>query len=214
MKPIAVILVAGALSISLAQAQDVGFSAGPQAGIAISAFEQNWKDFYGIGYGGGAHIDADIVRFFTARLNIEYYTFASDKEKLKPALAAEFGILPSNIASLSGGNISAFIVALEAIGKIPTKSLVTPYALFGFGIHTISLSDLSGSDKSGRSATLSASDVNFNGGTKFGLDFGLGFEFRLNRTVSLTTEFKYVLVFTENNSNAAMPITIGANFHF
>jgi opacity protein-like surface antigen len=147
-------------------------------------------------------------------LNIEYYTFASDKEKLKPALAAEFGILPSNIASLSGGNISAFIVALEAIGKIPTRSLVTPYALFGLGIHSISLSDLSGSDKSGRSATLSASDVNFNGGTKFGLDFGLGFEFRLNRTVSLSTEFKYVLVFTENNSNAAMPITIGANFHF
>jgi opacity protein-like surface antigen len=212
MRPLAVILVAGALSISVAEAQDVRFSTGPQAGIAISAFEQTWKDFYGIGYGGGAHVDADIAQFFSARLNIEYYTFASDKEKLKPLLAPQFNLLPSDIASLSGGNVSAFIVALEAIGKIPTKSLVTPYALFGLGIHTISLSDLSGSDKSGRTATLTADDIKFDGGTKFGLDFGLGFEFRLNRAVSLTTEFKYVLVFTANNSNAAMPITVGANF--
>jgi opacity protein-like surface antigen len=213
MRPIAAILFAGALSVSLAEAQDVRFSVGPQAGIAISAFEDTWKDFYGIGYGGGVHVDADIVRFFSARLNIEYYTFGSDKEKLKPLLAPLFNLQTSDIASLSGGNISAFIVAMEALGKIPTKSLVTPYALFGLGIHTISLSDLSGSDRSGRSATLTADDVKFNGGTKFGLDFGLGFEFRVNRAVALTMEFKYVLVFTENNSNAAMPITIGANFH-
>ena len=213
MKPLAAILIAGALSLRLAQAQDVRFSVGPQAGIAISAFEETWKDFYGIGFGGGAHVDADIVRYFSARLNIEYYTFASDKDKLKPLLAPEFGITASDIASLSGGNISAFIVAMEAIGKIPTKSMITPYALFGLGIHSISLSDLSGSDKAGRSATLTSDDVKFDGGTKFGIDFGLGFEFRVTRDVALTVEFKYILVFTENNNNAAMPITVGANFH-
>ena len=126
-------------------------------------------------------------------------------------MATQFGLQASDIASLSGGNISAFIVALEALGKIPTNSIVTPYALFGLGIHNISLSDLSGSDKAGRTATITSDDIAFNGGTKFGLDFGLGFEFRVSRSVSLTTEFKYVLVFTENNTNAAMPITIGAN---
>jgi opacity protein-like surface antigen len=213
MKALAVILVAGALSISLAHAQDVRFSVGPQAGIAISAFEDNWKDFYGIGYGGGAHVDADIAKFFSARLNIEYYTFASDKDKIKPIAAAEFGIPVANITSISGGNVSAFIVAMEALGKIPTKSPVTPYALFGLGIHSLSLSDLSGSDKAGRSATLTADQVKFDGGTKFGLDFGLGFEYKIDSFVSLTAEFKYVLVFTANNSNGAMPIALGANFH-
>jgi hypothetical protein len=213
MRSMTVILVAGILSISLANAQDVRFSVGPQAGIAISAFEDTWKDFYGIGFGGGAHVDADIARFFSARLNIEYYTFASDKDKLKAVVAPQFNLQASDIASLSGGNISAFIVAMEVLGKIPTRSILTPYALVGLGIHSISLSDLSGSDKTGRSATATADDVNFDGGTKFGLDFGIGFECRLNHSVDLTMEFKYVLVFTQNNSNAAMPITVGANFH-
>ena len=212
MRSMAAILVVGLLSIALANAQDVRFSVGPQAGIAISAFEQNWKDFYGIGYGGGGHVDAEIAKFFSARLNVEYYTFASDKDKLKPLVASQFGLQASDVTSLSGGNISAFIVALEALGKIPTKSAITPYALFGLGIHSISLSDLSGSDKSGRSATLTSDDVNFDGGTKFGLDFGIGFEYRLNHATALTVEFKYVLVFTPNNTNAAMPITVGANF--
>ena len=124
MRSMTVILVAGILSISLANAQDVRFSVGPQAGIAISAFEDTWKDFYGIGFGGGAHVDADIARFFSARLNIEYYTFASDKDKLKAVVAPQFNLQASDIASLSGGNISAFIVAMEAL-KIPTKSVVT-----------------------------------------------------------------------------------------
>ena len=91
--------------------------------------------------------------------------------------------------------------------------MVTPYALFGFGIHSLSLSDLSGSNKAGQSASLTSDDVHFNGGAKFGLDFGVGFEFKVNPAVSLSAEFRYVLVFTENNSNAAMPITFGANFH-
>jgi len=200
--------------VSLAAAQDVRFSAGPHAGIAISSFEQDWKDFYGAGFGGGAHVDADFVKFFSARLDIEYYTFASDKSKLKPIVASFFGLQATDIASLSGGNVGAFIVALEGIGKIPTRSAVTPYALFGFGIHSLSLSDLSGSDKSGRTATATSDDVKFDGGTKLGLHFGLGAEYRVNRAFSLALEFRYVLVFTTNNTNAAMPITVGANFGF
>jgi len=201
-------------AVSLAAAQDVRFSAGPHAGIAISSFEQDWKDYYGIGYGGGAHFDADIARFFSARLDIEYYTFASDKTKLKPVVAAFFGLQPTSIASLSGGNIGAFIIALEGIGKIPTQSPVTPYALFGVGIHSLSLSDLSGSDTQGRTASATSDDVKFDGGTKLGLDFGIGMEYKVNRAVSLALEFRYVLVFTANNTNAAMPVTVGANFHF
>jgi len=213
MKARTLLLFVSIFLVSMATAQNVRFSAGPHAGIAISSFEEGWKDFYGTGFGGGAHVDADIVRFFSVRLNVEYYTFASDKTKLKPVVASFFGLLPTQIASLSGGNVGAFIVALEAIGKIPTQSAVTPYGLFGFGIHSLSLSDLSGSDTQGRTATATGDDVKFNGGTKPGLHFGLGAEYRVNRALSLALEFRYVLVFTENNSNAAMPITVGANFH-
>jgi len=213
MRKLATILFAGALLVTLARAQDVRFSVGPHVGIAISAFEDKYKDYFGTGFGGGGHADADIAQYFSARLNVEYYTFASDKTKLKTLVADHFGIQTTDISSLSGGNVSAFIVALEGIGKIPTTSPVTPYALFGFGIHSISLSDLSGSATNGQSATLTSDQINFDGGTKFGLDFGFGAEYKINKQVSLALEFRYVLVFTTNNNNAAMPITIGANFH-
>jgi len=213
MKTVIALSIAGGLCFSLAHAQEVKFAVGPQVGIAISAFPDPWKDYYGTGFGGGGHADANIAPFFSARLNVEYYSFGSDKDKLKTVVAPQFGITASDITSISGGNISVFIVSMEALGKIPTKSIVTPYALFGVGIHSINLSDLSGSDRLGRSTTVTSDDIKFNGGTRLGLDFGFGLEYRLNRMVSLSTEFKYVLVFTENNTSAAMPITIGANFH-
>ena len=201
------------LVTSFATAQRVGFDAGVHGGVAISAFEDLISDFYGIGFGGGGHLDANIVKFFTTRLNIEYYTFAADQDKLREAVAPAFGLRASDIASSSGGAVNVFIVTMNAIGKIPTGSAVTPYALFGFGIHSISLSDISGSTTSGDSGTITADDVGFKEGTKFGLDFGFGFEFATSKTVDLSLEFKYVLVFTENNSNGAMPISLGANFH-
>ena len=207
------IILACLVFAALARAQDVKFSVGPQAGIAIEAFEQGWSDYFSVGFGGGAHADVDIVRFFSVRLNVDYYTFASDKDKLKTLVADYYGILPSDIASLSGGNVGSFNVSMQAIGKIPTQSSVTPYALFGVGIHSLTLSDLNGSSPTYGSGTITSDQINFDGGTKFGLDFGFGVEYAASRQVALTMEFRYVLVFTKNQNNGAMPITIGANFH-
>jgi len=213
MRQIVVALFVLIFSTSLATAQKVGFGVGLHGGIAIPAFEDLIKDFYNIGYGGGGHLDVNIVQFFSTRLNVEYYTFAADQDKLKEAIAPRVGLQVSDIASSSGGAVNVFIVTMNALGKIPTGSAVTPYALFGLGIHSISLSDISGTTTGGQSGTLTADDVGFKEGTKFGLDFGFGFEFAVAPSVDLSAEFKYVLVFTEDNSNGAMPITLGANFH-
>ena len=211
MKVLCVTLVAILLVVYPSTAKDVTVSLGLHGGPAISAFEDLISDFYTIGFGGGAHVDVNVAPFFTLRLNGEYFTFSSDKEKLKAAIAPQFGLQPSDISDAGGGAINVVIVTLNALGKIPTKSAVTPYGLFGFGIHSISLSDLTGSVM-GQSGTITADDIGFKEGTKFGLDFGFGLEFQASKTANISVEFKYVLVFTENNSNGAMPITLGASF--
>ena len=211
MKILCATLVAILLVVYPSTAKDVTVSLGLHGGPAISAFEDLISDFYTIGFGGGAHVDVNVAPFFTLRLNGEYFTFSSDKEKLKAAIAPQFGLQPSDISDAGGGAINVVIVTLNALGKIPTKSAVTPYGLFGFGIHSISLSDLTGTVM-GQSGTITADDIGFKEGTKFGLDFGFGLEFQASKTANISVEFKYVLVFTENNSNGAMPITLGASF--
>lgn len=214
MRSVAAIVTCILMTSVVSAQQRVTFGAGAQAGIAISAFPDVVKDYYGLGYGGGGHFDVNFIPALTARMNIEYFTFASDKDKLKKVLAPRFGILPSDITNLSGGGIGVFIVTVNAIGKVPTGTDITPYGLFGFGIHSISLSDLTGSDNRGRSGTATASDIGYSTQTKFGLNFGIGAEYRVARSVTLNLEFRYVLVFTDNQSSAAMPITVGATFGF
>ena len=211
MKNLGVILAVVLLASRPSAAKDPTFAIGLHGGPAISAFEDLISDFYTIGFGGGAHVDVNIAPFFSLRLNGEYFTFPSDKDKLKAAIAPMFGLQASDISNADGGAINVVIVTLNALGKIPTNSAVTPYALFGLGIHTISLSDLTGSVM-GQSGTVTADDLGFKEGTKFGLDFGFGLDFQASRSASISVEFKYVLVFTEDNSNGAMPITVGASF--
>jgi len=207
-------IVAFILLTNMVNAQQrVTFGAGAQAGIAIEAFQASIKDYYSIGYGGGGHFDVNFMPALTTRMNIEYYSFASDKDKLKQQLAPLYGVQPGDITGLSGGTIGVFIVSLNAIGRVPTGTNVSPYGLFGLGIHSISLSDLSGS-AFGQTGTLTAEDLGVKTGTKFGLNFGVGVDMRVARGVNLNLEFKYVLVFTEDETNAAMPIMVGVTFKF
>ena len=46
------------------------------------------------------------------------------------------------------------------------------------------------------------------GETKFGLNFGAGAEFKFGQFKAFI-EFKYVLIFTKDESTGHMPITIG-----
>ena len=207
MKRIAVTLFALLFLYSSSLGQKVAVEGGVHGGASISAFQDLISDFYGVGYTAGGHLDVNIVKSFSARLSADYHAFPSDKDELKPALGALFGVEPSSITGLEGGTISVFAVTLNALGKVPTSNLVTPYALFGLGIHSINLSDITGS-ANGESGTVTADDLDFKEGTKFGLNFGFGTEFKL-RGFKLFVQAGYTLVFTEDESNGTIPIILG-----
>ena len=210
MKRLVLVILAVVLASSVSLSRDAKFGIGLQGGASVSAFQDLIKDFYGVGFNGGVHFDIDIIPAFSARFNADYHSFGSDKDKLKAAVAAEVGVPAASIDNLSGGNVNVISVTLNAMGKIPTRSSVVPYALFGVGIHNISLSDITGSAQ-GQSGTVSADDIGFKEGTKFGLNFGVGSEFQM-KTVVIFIQAGYTIVFTEDESNGAIPIIVGVTF--
>lgn len=221
--------------------QSVTYALGANAGIAVSALESDLSDYYGLGYGGGVHFDINIFQFLTTRMNVEYYFFPSDKSKFPQLVAfglaeqagySDFyaptvaGKLEPYISDISGATVSFFNVNFDVIGKLVTEASITPYGLFGIGIHSYSISDLTlngptvdlavqgpARDNKGNviisPLTASASELNINTGTRFGMNFGVGAEFDITHSYTLDIECKYVLIFTENNSNGAIPIMVG-----
>lgn len=208
---VAVVIILLLLGSTNAQAQ-LSFGGGPHAGFSFSSFPKAVKDFYGIGIGFGAHGDLNIVKFVTVRLNFDYHIFASDKDKLLPAnLVDQFGNpIPKSDLSISGLNAKAFGITANGIGKLPTGSPFTPYAVVGFGIHILNISD---GTLTYKPATQSFPiQTGLGSETKFGLDFGAGSEFAIGPKLKLFMDVKYVIIFTSNESTGHIPLTVGATF--
>lgn len=208
MEKLLVILALLVASFSVSPAQ-FSFSGGPHGGLTFSSFPQGVKDFYGIGFGGGAHADLNIASFLTTRLNFDYNTFPSDKTKLK----TQFSVTdpngnPTNNFDVTGGNVSIIGISLNGIGKIPTHSSVTPYGMIGFGLHILNQSELKVTAGGNTLLTIPSPSSD----TNFGMNFGAGVEFGLGYRTKLFVDVKYVLIFTQNANSSHLPVTVGFSF--
>ena len=187
----------------------VSLTAGVGGGMSISSFPKPANDFYGIGYGGGAHVDMNVAPFLTFQLSGDYYTFPADKAKLKGLypVTDQFGN-PTDNFSVSGGTFSIVGVMFNAVGKILTGSAVTPYGLIGAGVQIGSQTDVTVSsggqtifvDKAGSSDT------------RGGLDFGAGSMFSLGRAVTLSVDVRYVIVLLPGSNMVHIPVSLGLTF--
>lgn len=186
----------------------VRFGGGAHGGLSLAAFGSAVSDFYGLGFGGGVHGDVRIIEPLTIRVNADYYSFPSNKDKLKGQFTvtdpngnpAEFQVL--------GANRSIVTIGANAVGKIPTRSTITPYGLIGFGLNIGSASDLE-IESGGQTIfkqTAPSSD------TRFGLNFGAGSEFGIGSSSRLFFEVKYVVIFAPEQSIGYVPFTFGMTF--
>ncbi len=48
--------------------------------------------------------------------------------------------------------------------------------------------------------------------TKFGMHFGAGTEYKINKNIGIFGEFKFIIIFTEGSSTSVFPLMFGANF--
>jgi opacity protein-like surface antigen len=212
MKRIAVlgILVMVVSGVSFGQ---LTFGGGASAGLAFASFQKEISDYYGFGFTFGGHGDMNINKYVSVRLNFDYNIFPSNKDKFIDMVAAnavdEFGnpvALNKSDISISGLNVSVFAIAIDGIGKLPTKSAFTPYAIIGFGLHILSLSDGKVTYKGQEAAQIKPG---VESQTKFGLRVGAGTEFQLSKLAEIYFDVKYVIVFTKESSNGFLPLTFG-----
>jgi opacity protein-like surface antigen len=206
-----VLLLAASMVLASPSFGQLGFGGGASAGIGFAAFQKEISDYYGFGFAFGAHGDLNIGKYVTVRMNFDYNIFPSNKDKLKD-------VLPNNLVdqngnpinkadiTISGLNSSVFAISVSGLGKLPTGSAFTPYALFGFGIYILSLSDGSVTYKGQDAGQIK---TGLESQTKFGLQFGAGSEFALSKLIRLYADFKYVIIFTKDSSNGYLPFTFG-----
>jgi len=200
------LVVALSLMLTASTASAIGFGGGVHGGVSFSSFPKAVKDYYGTGFGFGAHGDLKIIKYLTARLNVDYHMFSSDKNKIIEEIARDNNVATSDL-SFEGFNASVLGITLNGIGRIPLgKSPVTPYGLAGLGINILSISDpkLTYQGQDVTSQIFGKPETE----TKFGINFGAGAEFAL-AGFSLYAEVKYVIIFTENENTSHIPITVG-----
>jgi opacity protein-like surface antigen len=184
---------------------EIRFGGGVQGGMAISAFS---SDFYGLGFGGGAHGDLRILDELTVRLSADYNMFPSNKDKVHDLFVVTDPNGNRIPFEVTGGNRTIVTIGVNAIGKIPTHSVVTPYGILGLGLNIGSMSDVKITASGETISTLPAPSAD----TRFGLNFGAGSEFSVSRSSRLFFEVKYVLIFTPDQSIAYVPFTLGWSF--
>jgi opacity protein-like surface antigen len=186
---------------SLAQMK---FAVGPHVGVSFSSFPKPLNEVYGTGFNFGAQGEMELMKHIGIRLGLDYGMFSSDKSKFGYTDGNGQPIPSSNI---SGLNVGMFSITASGLGKLPLQGGVTPYGILGFGLHISSVSDLLVKVNGQDYTTIKAEST-----TKFGMHFGAGTEYKINKNIGIFGEFKFMLIFTEGSSTTVMPLMFGANF--
>jgi opacity protein-like surface antigen len=189
---VACLLVSASMSLS-----QVKFGFGPHVGIDFSSFPKAVSQYYGMGFNFGVQGEVDFTKNIGAELAFDYGMFSSDKTKLAGAGGAA-------ASDITGFNVSVVGITVTGIGKLPLNGGVTPYGVFGFGLHISSASDL-----------MYKGQLYASGGdskTNFGIHFGVGTEYKVSKNIGVFGDFKFKIIFTEGSSTSIFPLTFGMNY--
>jgi opacity protein-like surface antigen len=161
------------------------------------------EDVYGIGYGGGVHLDIEFA-MLSVRVAGDYITFSPDDENYRNALAGLEGSTASDF-SIDGGRVDILHASVNGkLSPIPLP-IVSPYLVGGIGLARIS-ADAAEVKFQG---TPAANYPGFESETGTAASLGVGLD--LDFFVSTFIEAKYVWIFLKGENSGYLPITLGIN---
>jgi len=198
-----------------ANAQSVKF--GFQANAADVSVYEPLNEVYGLGYGGGIHLDVKFV-LFSFRVSGDFLTFAPDVDRYKNAAGKLLGASSTGLA-VEGGRINVYSGNINAKMTVLPLPLISAYLTGGVGMVNVSFSEAKVS-LNGRPVTTVPA---VKGETKPAVNFGVGADLDIGG-LSLYAEVKYVVIFTkggeiiqgvkvsEEGTIKYLPLTVGITF--
>ncbi|HEX7573108.1 MAG TPA: outer membrane beta-barrel protein [Bacteroidota bacterium] len=209
------LMLAGALLIvlsSTALALGPGFAFGVHAnfttsnfpGPSVSGTNQQISSAYGAGWGGGVHVDANLM-VFSFRLSGDYLHYSIDQNKFRDSFRPFFANAVNQM-SIDGGGLG--IITLAINGKMPVLPLpiITPYLTGGIGLAWVNRDQVTTSITGFTGATIPSSSQS----GKTSVDVGVGVD--VNIGIALFVEAKYAWIFTDGSNSTYVPVTIGVTF--
>lgn len=204
MKRLAVILACLCIGVAAAPAQ-VSLGWGVHGNGASLDVKEKLSSVYGWGYGGGAHVDLNLL-MLTLRFSGDYTTFAPDQDKYRNELAQLLGNAAAGY-TVDGGNVNILSASVNAKWNILPLPVVKPYLTGGIGLTQLSSGDLTvryqGNPVGSFPKVEGETKTAFNAGA--GVDLSLG-------PVTLFAEARYTWIMTEGTATKYLPISVGITF--
>jgi opacity protein-like surface antigen len=188
-----------------AQVPGVSAAFGVHANLANLNVSGPLEEVYGMGYGGGAHLDVQFA-VLSLRLSGDYITFSPDNDKYQAFVRSLPGFSTATI-KVDGGRINIFSGNINA--KLPFLPLpiVSPYITGGIGLVNLGADDANVTVN----GTSSGSIPGVKGQTKTAANAGAGVDLKLG-AFTLFAEGKYTWIFTEGETSTYIPFSIGITF--
>jgi opacity protein-like surface antigen len=202
-------LLVAVSSTAMAIGPNIGF--GAHANFTNSNFPgpsvsgaTNFKDAYGMGLGGGVHLDIELLAF-SFRLSGDYLHYSLDQDKFRDAFRPTFGNAVSQL-SIDGGGLGIYALSINGKMSILPLPIITPYLTGGVGLAWLARDEI----KTSIAGTPGATTPSSRQSGKNSLNIGAGVDLRIG--VELFLEVKYVWMFTEGENSTFVPLTVGITF--
>ncbi len=176
---------------------------GIHGGIGALNMPEPVKPAYGLGYGGGLHLDLSLV-VVSFRISGDYHVFPVDEDQFRTILT-QSGVNASGF-DVSGGAVKVLSLGVNGKFSFPIP-VVSPYLTAGVGYSNLKQGGLTvtfqGQEVPGVPRSISFDKATLNAGV--GVDLSLFF-------ADLFVEARYVLILAEGSSPGYVPITVGLTF--
>ena len=202
-----VLSIALLVAVSTAAVAQVHF--GIHGNVTNFNFGGDLDNIYGLGYGGGVHLDFKLPILLSFRLSGDYLMLSPDKGKYQTFLARFVGPAVASGITIDGGRIDVYSTNLNAKLDVLPLPVIHVYATGGVGYVRLSSTD---------------AKLNFNGlppvavnapvqtQSKPSVNAGAGVDLDLG-PITLYGEVKVTWILTEGKTSTEVPLgTVGITF--
>jgi len=220
MKKLIVLCATLLVCTSFAQAQGIGFGVqgdvinftlgginASTVSVSTGDLTSDLKNIYGLGIGGGIHLDMDLV-LIGFRVSGDYLSISPDRSKYQSLLATYIGNTAAAAVKVEGGRIDIYSVNVNGKFKILPLPIVSVYITGGVGLVRVSVAATKVTFNNFPLANFPAAESQ----TKPSVNAGVGADLSLGG-LTLFGELKVDWIFTDPKTSTAIPFgTVGITF--